>query len=97
MEVDRHEPASWYLLKKENKHYIDVNCSQSFVSFSILMQLDDEEESELHALGDTFLHYLAAKVNYWSSRYWPRNINGALADEANDAVMRWQQLHQAEA
>jgi len=62
---------------------------QSFVSFSVLLQLDDEEESEYIGLGRTFIDYLAAKVAYWPERYRSRNIKGALADEMHEAVMTW--------
>lgn len=95
MEVILSEPASWYLLRAGEHHYFDVNCTEPLVSFSILLKFDDDEEAEYHALGRTFLQYFAAKVNYWSSRYWSRNITGALAEDAHQAAMSWQRAHEA--
>jgi len=83
------EPAGWFLLVDDVHHYLDVNCTRSFVGFSILVQLTDEEETELHALGRTFVSYLAAKIAYWPDRYRPRNISGPLTHEAHEAAMRW--------
>jgi hypothetical protein len=94
VEVVQHEPASWYLLREDGHHYFDINCSQSASSFSILLQFNEDEESEYHALGRIFLDYLAAKVSYWSSRYWSRNLIGVLAEGAHEAEANWQRAHQ---
>jgi len=84
------QPAGWFLLVDDEHHYLDVNCTRSFVGFSILVQLTDEEETELHALGRTFVNYLAAKIAYWPDRFRPRDISGgSLANEAYEAAMRW--------
>ena len=84
-----HEPAAWFLLRDGDRHYLDVNCSQSAVSFSILVQLTDDEETERRALGRTFVDYLAAKVAYWPDRFRSRDLSRSLAAEVNAAVARW--------
>ncbi|MEP7023846.1 MAG: hypothetical protein ABJB47_08565, partial [Actinomycetota bacterium] len=90
MEVVGSAPAAWFWLRDGEHQYVDVNCSQSAVSFSILLRLDDGEAAELHALGTVFLDYFAAKVSYWPDRFWPRNITGPLAAQAHEAVISWQ-------
>ena len=88
MEVVLNEPGFWYLLKKDDAYYIDVNCEASFVSFSLLIPLNDEEHTEYHALGRTFLQYFAEKINYWSGQYKERSITGPLQKEATEAILR---------
>jgi hypothetical protein len=95
VEVIASESASWYLLRKDGQHYLDVNCMASFASFSILLRLDAAEEEEYRALGRAFLQYFAAKVSYWSSRYAARDVTGPLATEAHEAAMNWQRAHQS--
>jgi hypothetical protein len=90
VDVVMSQRAGWFLLVDDEHHYLDVNCTRSFVGFSILVQLTDEEETELHALGRTFVSYLAAKIAYWPDRYRPRDISSdPLANEAYEAAMRW--------
>jgi hypothetical protein len=86
-------PGSWYLLTEGGHHYLDVQCGLPLVDISMLVRLDEGEESEFSALGRTFLDYLAAKVSYWSGRYRSRAIEGELADEARTAIVRWQRSH----
>jgi len=90
VEVIQYEPASWYLLREGGNHYLDINCTQSAVSFSILLQFNDEEESRYNAQGRMFLEYLASEVSYQPSRYWSRNLIGPLAEGAGEAVANWQ-------
>lgn len=90
MKVVLSEPAAWYLLVEDGQQYLDINCAQSAVSFSILLRLDDAEQAELHGLGRVFLDYFAAKVCYWPSRYQSRTITGALEARVSEAVAAWQ-------
>jgi hypothetical protein len=94
MEVIHHEPASWYLFREGGYLYFDVNCTQSAVSFSILMQLDDAEVAEYNSLGRVFLEHLAAEVSFQPTRYWSRNLTGPLVEEAHEAVTNWQRAQQ---
>jgi hypothetical protein len=87
------EPAGWFLVEDVDdvedgkRHYLDVNCNRSAVGFSILVQLTDEEEAELHGLGRTFVSYLAAKIAYWPDRYQPRDITGPIAKKVTEAEL----------
>jgi hypothetical protein len=51
-----------------------------------VIRLNAEEYAEYHALGWTFLQYLAEKINYWSSRYSARRVNAVLQAEAEAAI-----------
>lgn len=43
MEVVLSEPGFWYLLKKGEAYYIDVNCEASFVGFTLMVALNADE------------------------------------------------------
>jgi hypothetical protein len=92
VEVIHCEPADWYLLREGGHYYLDVNCSQPVVSFSILLQLNDDEEPEYNALGRVFLEFLAAEVRFRPTRYWSRHLIGPLAERAREAVTNWQRV-----
>jgi hypothetical protein len=89
MKVIDHSEGSWYLLEENGAYYLDVNCSQSFVGFSLLIELNNEEYKEYHALGRVFLEYLAARVNYWSNDYKVRAIQGEVLARSHAAIMSW--------
>lgn len=85
------EPAGWFLVTDGERDYLDVNCTRSAVGFSILVQLTDDEQVELHALGRTFVSYLAAKIAYWPDRFQPRHVTGPIADQVTGAAIRWRE------
>jgi hypothetical protein len=95
MEVIVREPTedtltykSWHLLRDGDAYFLYVNCEQSAAGFTIMVQLTPDEYAEYHALGWTFLQYLAEKINYWSPRYWQRRVSAKLQAEAEDAIKR---------
>lgn len=80
------EHQSWHLLVDGAAHYLYVYCEQSAASFVIMLQLTPEEYAEYHALGWTFLQYMAEKINYWSSRYATRRVSKELQAAAEAAI-----------
>ena len=84
MKVTAHQPHVWFLLKDGDAYYLDVNCNVSACSFDIVIKLNQEEFREYHGLGLVYIEYLAARVNYWSQEYWPRNC-ADLAAPINEA------------
>ena len=43
MIVIDHAPADWFLLREDNRYWLDINCSISATSFSILLRLNATE------------------------------------------------------
>jgi hypothetical protein len=76
----------WHLLVEGGAYYLYVYCEQSAASFSIMVQLTPEEYVEFHALGWTFLQYMAEKINHWSSSYWTRRVNDELRAAAEVVI-----------
>jgi hypothetical protein len=77
----------WHLLVDGDAHYLYVYCDQSAASFVIMVQLTPEEYMEYHALGWTFLQYMAEKINYWASTYSARQVSREL-QAAAEAVIK---------
>ena len=76
----------WHLLVEGDAHYLWVNCEQSFVSFVIMVQLTPEEYVEYHALGWTFLQYMAEKINHWPKNYSSRRVSKELQAAAEAVI-----------
>jgi hypothetical protein len=89
VEVVEHRTGGWYLLRADDRHYLDVNCHLPLVDVSLLIRLDPDEEIEMRALGYTFVDYLAAKISYWPDRYRSRAVEGELAEWAHAAIARY--------
>ena len=85
MKVVGHGPHAWYLLEHEASHLLLARCSRGPTEFDILLRLNAEEFEEYRALGHVYIHYLAARVDNWSSEYWPRH-EAALQSDASAAV-----------
>jgi hypothetical protein len=67
-------------------HYLYVNCEQSASSFPIMVRLTAEEYAEYHALGWTFLQYMAEKINHWASTYSARRVSNELQAAAEAVI-----------
>lgn len=80
------EHQLWHLLVDGSAHYLYVNCEQSAASFPIMVQLTPEEYVEYHALGWTFLQYMAEKINYWASTYSGRRVSKELLAAAEAVI-----------
>jgi hypothetical protein len=89
VEVLEHQAGAWFLLVEDGRHYLDVNCALPLVTVDIVLALDPGEEAELHALGRTFVEYLAAKVAYWPDRYRSRDLTSKIDAEVSAAISRW--------
>ena len=88
MQVVLHTPAAWFLLQHDEALYLDVNCTLSFTSLSLLIELNAEEGARYRAECRTFIEQLADDISLRPRAYYARN-NEALADEVSAAVQRW--------
>jgi hypothetical protein len=61
-------------------------CEQSATSFPIMVRLTPDEYVEYHALGWTFLQYMAEKINYWASTYSARRVSNELRAAAEAVI-----------
>jgi hypothetical protein len=85
------EPAGWYLLEDNGELYLDVNCNQSAVGFSITAQLDPAERAAFAERGRAFAVELAGQIAYSPRTYWPRNVTGPLTGQVTEAILAHRQ------
>ena len=71
---------------EDGAHYLYVNCEQSAASFVIMVQLTPEECVEYHALGWTFLQYMAERINHSPSTYSARRVSKELQSAAEAVI-----------
>ena len=76
----------WHFLEDAGAYYMYVKCEQSIVSFPLMVKLTDDEYSEYHGLGWSFLNYFAEKINYWPSRFTDRNVSPEVRARAEAAI-----------
>jgi hypothetical protein len=76
----------WHLLVDDSAHYLYVICEQSAASFPIMVRLTPDEYMEYHALGWTFLQYMAEKIKYWAPTYSARRVSSELQAAAEAAI-----------
>ena len=90
MVVVDHEPRDWFLLQDEHGLVLDVNCTRSFVSFSVVVRLTAEEAELVVAQGRKAVADLAQSVQYSPERFAQRSGSKALEDASHAAITGWQ-------
>jgi hypothetical protein len=88
MQVLAHTPAAWFLLQHDASFYLDVNCTLSFTSLSVMIELNPEESARYRAEGRAYVDQLADDIAMRPREYYARN-NTLLNDEVSAAVQRW--------
>lgn len=67
----------WHLLQDEaGARYLLVFCEASFVSYTALIQLNEEELRDMHGLGWLSAQHLAHRIQYFVDTYKNRRISG---------------------
>lgn len=102
MEVIDHEPQFWFLLQDSTDLLLGVSCEHSFVGYSFLMKLNQEEVDGYRGRGRDRLTELAREINFSapiargsSSPYKSRNIQSLRGEEVLVAVSAWREEHGA--
>jgi hypothetical protein len=62
MQVIDHEEYSWYLLCKGDDYYMDINLAASAWGITALVQLMQDECTDMHACGHEACNDLAVKI-----------------------------------
>lgn len=96
MKVIAHEPQLWFLMNDNGKLFFEVSCEHSAVSYSVLIELNPEEESHYENEGSVYLNRLAYDINYSApgvrgsaSIYKNRNVSSQRNHEVMAAVIEW--------
>lgn len=97
MKVIDHEPQFWFLLGDGEALFLDVACGHGAVGYSVLIQLNREEEGRYAEEGSSYLSTLANAINYSApgvigsrSIYKDRNVSSKYDFSVMAAVREWQ-------
>lgn len=90
MIVVDHEPHGWFLLQDRAGYILDVNCSQCFVSFFVVLRLTPDESALVHSEGHSAAHELARSIQHSPATYHSRHSGPELEASTLAAIKRWQ-------
>ncbi len=90
MVVVDHEPHDWFLLRDEHGLVLDVNCAQSFVSFSVVLRLSADEAERVAAGSHKAVADLVRLIQYSPRQFAARSGGKPLEEATYAAIMRWQ-------
>ncbi|TDU69402.1 hypothetical protein EI77_03055 [Prosthecobacter fusiformis] len=90
MEVIDHAPGGWFLLSEENRYYLDIHSGYSFVSWSVLIELNQEERDGYAHGGSEYISQLVFGFNN-PPMSWNRNIDSQLGKKTHEAIMKWKE------
>jgi len=86
-----HEPHAWFLFKEGDALLLDVNCNHGAAGYSIIIQLNVDEESEYSRKGHAYVDWLAQAVQDSGPGhgYQLRDVSATYAKESTAAVSEW--------
>lgn len=90
MVVIDHEPHAWFLLRDSSGYVLDVNCSQSFASFSAVLRLTPDEIARIYVQGHKATDDLARSIQHSPSKYSTRCGDPLLESASLAAIKGWQ-------
>ncbi|AZR21096.1 hypothetical protein [Xanthomonas vasicola] len=82
-------PADWFLLRDDDRDWLDINCSISAAGFSILLVLNTTERAAVLADPHAACATLAAQVQARPHDYAARDSSAADGTRVLAAVRQW--------
>jgi hypothetical protein len=99
MKIIDHESQFWFLAQEGIQLFLDVSCEYSFVGYSFLMLLNEDEIRGYKSEGRSYLSKLAEAINFScpiaresSSRFKERNIQSLRGEDVLNAVRTWREV-----
>ncbi|CAD1785961.1 hypothetical protein CPBF426_01060 [Xanthomonas arboricola pv. juglandis] len=89
MIVIDHAPADWFLLREDNRDWLDINCAISATGFSVLLALDATEQADVLADGHVACARLAAQVQWRPHAFAARDVSASHGAQVSAAVQAW--------
>ncbi|KQQ82527.1 hypothetical protein ASF73_19790 [Xanthomonas sp. Leaf131] len=89
MIVIDHAPADWFLLREDNRYWLDINCTMSATGFSLLLPLGATELAEVLVDAHAACARLAAQVQARPHAYAVRDCSMLHGNRVLAAVRAW--------
>ncbi|WP_115552472.1 hypothetical protein [Xanthomonas arboricola] len=89
MRVIDHAPADWFLLREDNRYWLDINCTMSATGFSILLSLNATELVDVLVDAHAACAQLAAQVQARPHAYAVRDSSALHGNRVLAAVQAW--------
>lgn len=95
MKVIDYSPCEWCLLSCDDKFILNVNCSFSFVSTGVTIELNSHERKNYMRSGRSFIVELAGKIG--SSAFikgttiYQRNIPESYSSLVHETILKFNQ------
>jgi hypothetical protein len=90
MKVVGYREAGWFLIENKDKLLLDVNCSYSFVSFGMIIELNSAEEALYKLKGESYINELADDVQFHAlGKYQARNLDGEYSSVIHPIIVEF--------
>lgn len=100
MKVIDYQEQEWFLFEHDGKLYLDANCNHSFIGYSFMIELNEDERKLYKVGGHEYLSRLAYEIHYSApivvdstSAFKGRDETKILGDLATEAVRIWRASH----
>ena len=94
MKVIASKERFWFLVEDEDKLYLDVNCSMSFIGYSWTIELNKEEKANFQSKGDSYIDELAYEINDTipikedsDSKFKSRKVSQEIEEKITEAIL----------
>jgi hypothetical protein len=90
MKIIDHVEAGWYLIDNNGDLLIDVNCSGTYVDYSLLIRLNEDEVRAFRVSGRAYIDKLADDISYHGrDKYGSRKVEKDLEEKAYKEILDW--------
>ena len=98
MKVLEHSPQQWFLFEHKGKLLLDARCSHSFIDYSLMIELNEQELALYQCGGSEYLSKLAYEIHYSApivagstSAYRGRDLSKYYSELSDAAVKKWRE------
>jgi len=93
MKIVDFAPHDWFLFKRGDEYFLDVNCNHSAAGYGILIRLDEDEVSQYSSGGHGYMDRLAQAVQDGGpgSQIQSRDVTSKHLPETRQAIKEWRE------
>ncbi|WP_203299231.1 hypothetical protein [Marinobacter sediminum] len=98
MKVVDHEDQMWFLFEYQGALFLDASCNHSFLGYTYMIELNEQELTAYESGGHRYLselahdiHYSAPIVKGSNSIYKGRDVTKQYSELVSAAVQQWRE------